>query len=358
VDVILRYLGDSGWHETILLAVGALGIVAQQPLAAGQVLHSLCEPELEGEARGRNVTIAGEALLDVGEVGVGRRAAVQITNCLVQTMQNADTPPRTRRQTGLILGRLGWLPDDLDAFVEISPGPFLYGDGKESREIAHRYWIGKYPVTNAQYARFIEANGYHRREFWSDESWAWREGERGREEPTRWNNANLNNPIFPVVSVTWFEAQAYCRWLTTQRLVPEIPLGYVARLPTEEEWERAVRFTDGREYPWGDEFEVWRANIDESDTKLVMGILTTAVCTYPQGTNPEGLLDGAGNVWEWTASRWDPSYVSPRVLGGGSWLGSQGNARCAYRGGFPQCGCPIDVGFRVVVSLIFPRSDL
>ncbi len=355
VDVILRYLDDPAWHETILLAVGALGVVAQQPLAAGQVLQSLCELELEGESRGRNVTVAGEALLDVGEVGVGRRAAARITNCLVETMQGADTPPRTRRQAGLILGRLGWQPDDLDAWIEIPPGPFLYGDAKKPREIRHRYWIGKYPVTNAQYARFIEADGYHRREFWSDEGWAWRKSEDGRKEPARWNDVDWNNPIFPVVYVTWFEAQAYCNWLNTQHPLPEIPPGYVIRLPTEEEWERGVRSTDGREYPWGDKFEVLRANTDESDPEGDYGIYTTAVCTYPQGTNPEGLWDGAGNVWEWTASRWDPGSDT-RVLRGASWIYTDGFARCAYRYRYAPGDYSNYVGFRLVMSLVFDIS--
>ena len=99
-----------------------------------------------------------------------------------------------RREAGLILGNLGWRPDDLDDFVEVPPGPFLYGDDKETRVIEHRYWIAKYPVTNAQYARFIEDEGYHRREFWSDEGWAWRE-EKGREQPGNWDDARFDNPI-------------------------------------------------------------------------------------------------------------------------------------------------------------------
>lgn len=83
VDVILRYLDEPAWHETILLAVGALGLVAQQPLAAGAVLCALCEAQTAGDAYGRPVVLAGAALLDVGEVGVGRKAAAQVTARLV-----------------------------------------------------------------------------------------------------------------------------------------------------------------------------------------------------------------------------------------------------------------------------------
>jgi len=386
VETILRHLDDPNWHETILLAVGTLGVVAQQPLAAGEVLRHLCDARLEGDARGQNVITAGEALLDVGEVGVGRRAAVRVTDCLVETMQGADVPARTRRQAGLVLGRLGWQPDDLDAFVEIPPGLFLYGDDRKRREIPYRYWIGCYPVVNACYARFVEDGGYEQRKFWSKEGWAWRQGDydsqvtddlllqllalrppERRDRPFWWNDPEWNNLIFPVVGISWFEAEAYCRWLTEQLQtsnckmrvwrrgvledVDSGPGNLVVRLPEEKEWERAARSTDGWEYPWGDEFEAWRANTWENGCGNTM-----AACTYPQGASPEGLWDGVGNVWEWTASEWEPASER-RVVRGGSWNYDQWLARCTIRfrnfpGGFVN-----NVGMRVVVSLALPPSE-
>jgi formylglycine-generating enzyme required for sulfatase activity/energy-coupling factor transporter ATP-binding protein EcfA2 len=384
VKTILRHLDDPNWRETILLAVGALGVVAQQPLAAGEVLRHLCQAELADKAARQNVVIAGEALLDVGEVGVGRRAAVQVTAGLVETMQHAQVSPPARRQAGLILGRLGWQPEDLDAFVEIAPGPFLYGEKKERRQVSLRFWMGKYPVTNAQYARFIEAGGYLRRELWSDQGWAWRTGDydsqvteswlqdwlknrppEKRERPFWWDDARRNNPIFPVVGVSWFEAEAYGNWLAEQlratgfvlqawcggQLVTRNPQSEATavRLPTEAEWERAARGADGREYPWGDAFDTGRANTWESKIEN-----TTAICTYPQGVSPEGVWDAAGNVWEWTASR---AEGVRRVLRGGSWGHRQRGARCAVRGwSFPDL-FDVDVGFRLVVSLALPSSE-
>jgi formylglycine-generating enzyme required for sulfatase activity/energy-coupling factor transporter ATP-binding protein EcfA2 len=373
VETILRHLDDPNWHETILLAVGALGVVAQQPLAAGEVLRHLCDASLEGEARGQNVVVAGEAVLDVGEVGVGRRATIRVTDCLVETMQDAGVPARTRRQAGLTLGRLGWRPGDLDAFVEVPPGPFLHGEG---REIAGRYWIGRYPATNAQYARFVEDGGYRRRELWGEAGWAWRERER-REEPGRWDDAEWNNPIFPVVEVTWFEAEAYCCWLE-ERIAdggwqvwregdlstcrPSSFSAFQVRLPTEEEWERAARGTDGREYPWGDGFdfrrlscaEAWEGKESIDWGKWLEQIPefagTTAVCTFPQGMSPEGMWDAAGNVWEWTASRWDPGSER-RVVRGGSWFYDRRYARCAARNRNIPGDFNLNRGFRVVVSL-------
>ncbi|MBN1660902.1 MAG: SUMF1/EgtB/PvdO family nonheme iron enzyme [Anaerolineae bacterium] len=380
VDTILHYLDDPAWHETILLAVGALGVIAQQPLAAGEVLRSLCAAEMEGEARGQNVVTAGEALLDAGEVGVGRRAAATITACLVSTMQDPAAPARTRRQAGLVLGRLGWVPEDLDEWIEIEPGPFLYGDRRERRVIAHRYWIGKYPVTNLQFARFVDDGGYGRRELWSDEGWAWRTGTydsqnpyflkhwladrpvEKRDRPFWWHDTRWNNPLFPVVGVSCFEAEAYGRWLHTQDPLPDAPKGYGVRLATEEESERAARGVDGREYPWGNEFdfrrltcaEAWEGqdNIDWRDwiRRIPEFAATTAVCTHPQGAGPEGMWDTAGNVWEWTASRSQSGWADG-VLRGGSWNFNQEAARCARRIWHDPGDYDNTVGLRVVVFL-------
>jgi formylglycine-generating enzyme required for sulfatase activity/energy-coupling factor transporter ATP-binding protein EcfA2 len=380
VKTVLRHLDEPAWHETILLAVGALGVVAQQPLAAGAVLCHLCEAELEGDRTGQNVVTAGEALLDVGEVGVGRKAAARITACLVETMQAAAVPARTRREAGLVLGRLGWLPDDLDALVEVPPGPFLYGSDNERREIPYRYWMGKYPVTNRQFARFVGDGGYDRRALWSEEGWAWRAGAydtraqewlkdwlsqrppEKRDRPFWWNDAKWNNPVFPVVGISWFEAEAYCHWLNRQELPVDAPEGYVARLPTEEEWERAARGVDGRAYPWGDEFdfrrlscaEAWAGKADIDSFEWLRNrpefARTTAVCTYPQGASPEGIWDAAGNAWEWTAS-WYEAARENRVVRGGSWNVNQGYARCACRGRYIPVNFNLNVGMRVVVSL-------
>jgi len=377
VGVILRHLDEPAWHETILLAVGALGIVAQQPLAAGAVLQALCAADLDDDRRAYAVVLAGEALLDAGDVAVGRKAATQVTRSLVATMQDAAVPIRHRREAGRVLGTLGWQPEDLDAFVEIPPGAFLYGEGQEEREISHRYWIGRYPVTNAQYARFVDAGGYEQQEYWSAAGWAWRTGTydsqapesyqdwldrrppEKRHQPFWWDDEKWNNPLFPVVGVTKFEAEAYCRWLEMQLKADHLKLRalrgdqpvekdlqletFDVRLPTEEEWERAVRGTDGRTYPWGADFDRSRLNCADAWAGKDLSDFndwsdwwdqrpeyagTTAVCTYPRGKSTAGLLDGAGNVWEWTASAWDETQF---VLRGGSWADRLRNARCAFR---------------------------
>ena len=329
---ILAHLDEPHWRETLLLGFGALGIVRKAPRDAGKLLERLLQTPLPDVTTGAHVLLAGEVLRDVGQVGVGAKTARTITTALVNTMQDASVQARGRYDVGLILDDLGWLPEDLDEFVAVEPGSFLYGNDKKTQTISHRYWIAKYPVTNSQYARFLET---------------------GYDKPHYWDDKRFNNPLLPVVGVSWNDARAYCLWLNKQfknigfqvigaegRVV--LPDGYVVRLPTEEEWERAARGTDGREYPWGNEFKAGCANTSESKLER-----TTAVCTYLAGISPVGAWDMAGNVWEWTTSKED-KY---RVLRGGSWLDLSRAARCAYRFRYyPDRWIDLR-GLRVVLSL-------
>ncbi len=383
MDRVCRHWLTPAWRETLLLTVGVFGIVKQDPFTAGQMLRQLCAENLPGEDRGRNVVLAGEALVDVGEVGADRRSAEAVTRRLVETMQDRRVAAPARRDAGHVLGRLGWEPEGgLDGWIEVPPGPFLYGDGKERREIEAAYRIGKYPVTNRQFARFVEAGGYEQQECWSEEGWAWRTGTydskapdwlrdwlsnrppEKRIYPYWWGDARLGSPLGPVVGVSWFEAEAYCRWLALKAgLDPDGARAH--RLPTEEEWERAVRGTDGRIYPWGDDWDrarlnsaEWWAGREFSDDKgqdrwrkseayEEVSPTPTAVVTFPEGVNSLGLWDGAGNVWEWTNSWYREDW---RTVRGGSWWSDQERARCAYRYDDLPVGLFGDYfGFRVVL---------
>jgi formylglycine-generating enzyme required for sulfatase activity len=335
LDYISRHIGDPAWQQISLLSVSYLGIIQQLDTVAGEVVETLVT-EQPGEL-GEAVVLAGLAVLDAGETGVPPRSRRRVIDALVETMQGAEVEPSLRQQAGWVLGNLGWKPGDLDSFVEIPPGPFLYGGEKERREITQRYWIAKYPVTYSQYARFVEEDGYRRKTFWSKEGWAWCEKEE-REQPACWDDANFNNPIFPVVGVTQYEAQAYCNWLTERLQVvdsPRVEQGdkwteinlepgtFHVRLPSEEKWERTARGTDGLDYPWGDVFDFSKANAAEEFSR---GIGTTAVCAYPQGVSPVGAWDMSGNVWEWTLSLYRPYPSEGRE-------DAKANGACVIRGG-------------------------
>jgi formylglycine-generating enzyme required for sulfatase activity len=303
-----------------------------------------------------------------------------------------------RADAGNVLARLGdprfredawYLPDEpLLGFVEIPKGPFTMGTREEEipalmerfggerkyyeREIPQHtvdlptYYIAHYPVTQIQYAAFVQDTGHNVPSSlfgWEpDRPFEWRDGSY---PPGRANQ--------PVVLVSWHDALAYCEWLT-ERLrawdeTPE-PLATLLReegwritLPSEAEWEKAARGADGRIFPWGDEADPERANY--SDT----GIGTTsAVGCFPGGASPYEVEDLSGNVWEWCRTKWEENYRDyqgdddlegdeRRVLRGGAFFNDESSVRCAFRDDwyFPNLRS-WNFGFRVVASPV--RSDL
>lgn len=250
-------------------------------------------------------------------------------------------------------------------WCKVPEGDFLFGsddgagDEKPQQTIRLKtYHIMKYPVTNAQYALFVEAGGYKDGDWWceSDNKLLDR-----LVSPHYWDDPDFNRPQQPVVGICLFEALAYAKWLSAQ-------LGYEVRLPSEAEWEKAARGTDGRRWPWGNTWDVSKANTDHSGLKK-----TTDVGSYPQGASPYGVLDMTGNVWEWTGSMYtrrgydddcrdndyyhvtsEPESETLYVFRGGSW---HENAHCAYRG----CNTPYkwanSLGFRLVTKKNIPYTE-
>lgn len=160
------------------------------------------------------------------------------------------------------------------------------------REVSVRaYLIDKYPVTNAEYKKFIESGGYVKREYWSDSGWEYISQTKPHENSGLDSIVN-GEPDCPVVNVSWYEAEAFAQWTGK-------------RLPTEAEWEKAARGSDGRMYPWGNEFDKEMLNSAEARVER-----PTSVTKYPNGKSVHGCFDMAGNVWEWTADWYDSEYYS------------------------------------------------
>jgi Sulfatase-modifying factor enzyme 1/Domain of unknown function (DUF4062)/NACHT domain len=200
--------------------------------------------------------------------------------------------------------------------------------GRDNWVRIEAFEIGRYPVTVAEYRRFVEDEGYHNKRWWKAGGFA------GQPEPREWEEQK-EHPNRPVVNVSWYEASAYCAWKGV-------------RLLREAEWERAARGTEGREYPWGnDEPDPTRANYYETGPKHA-----TPVGLYPAGATPEGVQDLAGNVWEWVEDWYEKDKL--RVLLGGSRYHGATLLRAAARlRSLPDAGY-VDIGFRVAREVSFP----
>jgi formylglycine-generating enzyme required for sulfatase activity len=249
-------------------------------------------------------------------------------------------------------GEFLWKKDS-SVMVRIPAGAFTMGsnDGDADEKPVHQpyvseFFVDKYEVTNRQYKQFCDATG--------------------RTPPSDPDFAGMPNyftscPDYPVVNVSWEDASAYARWAGK-------------RLPTEAEWEKAARGSDGRKYPWGNgapgssrngNFADEAAKRKYSNWSIVEGyddgyVYTAPVGSFPSGASPYGCMDMAGNVWEWCNDWYSdkyyqssanndpqgPSSGSDRVVRGGCWYYSAGCLRCAGRYFWVPASRDDFIGFR------------
>lgn len=246
-------------------------------------------------------------------------------------VEKKETPKQNEKQashaTSVTYGDKLTLSNGME-LVRVPAGKFLMGSTKENKnayvdekpqhtvDIPYDYWMARFPVTNDLYNAYVK-------------------------------DKNIKHPVsgwekkkdHPVTYVNWNGAMEYCKWLNNL-LKNELPNNLILRLPTEAEWEKAARGTDGREYPWGDTFDKNKCNTSEGGKGR-----TTPVGLYsPQGDSPYGCADMSGNVLEWTHSLFrlypynakdgrEDENVSGngRVLRGASFVSDGRRARCAYR---------------------------
>ena len=400
-DELLDYYPQPWWREVILLCAGHL---SQE--RCGKFLEQLIGRGTTLAERAVALGLAGDALAELEKFkSQGGLSARIVADALAILDAPAAAAPAVARVTcGRVLARLGDPRDGVctlpPPMIELAGGRFVLGSSREEAQEANAQYqkqygrkydvatreintqpvliaafqLARYPVTNAQYEQFIAADGYNPAAPWWGEagrvwlsrddqateglpSWQTRTTKRQPEqwESTRFGKSRAN---YPVVGISWYEATAFCRWLTQHQGYN--PQRFRYTLPSEAEWEYAARGVDRRIYPWG--------NQDPDDERAnCLGIYkgTSAVGCFPLGATPEGLLDMAGNVWEWTRSEFRDYPYDPNdgredehdpaqklfTLRGGAWGGRSIGLRAAYRDDNTPVDHVRDVGFRLARHL-------
>ncbi len=265
-------------------------------------------------------------------VGIVRKFAIPKESLkILRTLSGTLESPDELETQGELVEQLERIDFQHDSMAPIEAGDFQYGPDKIPATIETPYEIDIYPVTNSQFEQFILNHGYERKEFWEPSGWKWQQSQKIY-EPKHWRNPKWNKPDNPVVGVSWYEANAYAKSVNKE-------------LPNEKQWERAARGVQGKEYPWGEEFDPGKCNTRESKTGR-----TTRVTRYPGGVSPDGCYDMAGNVWEWTSDFYDEDKDS-YVLRGGSWSYGASFAQCANRSRVIPVERNDIIGFRCVRTL-------
>jgi formylglycine-generating enzyme required for sulfatase activity len=265
--------------------------------------------------------------------------------------------------------------------VRVPEGPFLMGS-PEDDPIAYfdehpqhpvyvpEFYIGKYEVTLEAFRAFVEATGHETTAESRGGGYAWMGYQWGYVDGASWTHPQgidtipMSRDKHPVTLVSWDDALAFCEWASDVT-------GFDIRLPTEAEWEKAARGSDGMSFPWGEQppsgglanYADWNLIAEWADEGQDDGYEFTApVGTYPEGVSPYGAHDMAGNVWEWTSTlyvdypyvpddgREDPNDRKARVLHGGSYLSEAAYTRTATRLRAIPLHRDSHIGFRVAAS--------
>lgn len=248
--------------------------------------------------------------------------------------------------------------NDMENMLLIPHGAFHMGSNESPNEEPQRsvelaaFHIDRYPVTNRLYRAFIESGGYQRQTYWSEAGWAFVRDKR-LQVPLYWSDSHWNGDDQPVTGISWWEAGAYARFAGKE-------------LPTEAQWEKAARGTDGRRYPWGDDeptprHALYAVDCDPAELRR----RSVPVHAFPLGASPWGGMDFSGNVGEWCQDNaslnyaWDLTRVNPRywraetddhIVRGGSGLHNEDYLRCSSRDYYAPTLRDNIVGFRCVVN--------
>jgi formylglycine-generating enzyme required for sulfatase activity len=365
------------WREVLLLAVAKAerGFKSSCWLFVNALCGQPFNAAAPTPANQWGARLAGQALLESagpalsqnnwldGLNNANRQSVWRVCDWLAYVATAGDLPAPERAGAGVTLGQLDdphlalMTVDGLE-FCYVPPGPFWMGSDEDSREvlgkdaerplhqtdIAYPYWLGRFPITNAQFAEFVGDGGYRVADYWTEaaQHGFWRDGQvRGytwrpdEENDWLWLDRPYDYgrpyalPNHPAVGLNWYESLAFTRWLTTRwRSAGILPAGWSIVLPSEAEWEKAARGgleiptksltqplaaatltpdiprqanpLPQRRFPWGDELPTAEhANYDQAGVGA-----PSRPGAFPAGASPYGCQEMSGNVWEWTRTLW------------------------------------------------------
>ena len=411
VAFIDAHLYDISWWELLRLTVGILGIVQQREEAAGIVLNRLLTSEM-GDG-GIALALGGAILGDIWPGGVPTAVYDDVVRHLFQAVRDIhEIKADWRIAIGRALGRLSegeTIVNEMH-FCYVPGGPFYLGERHFEQLISDLdapFWVSQYPISNGQFAEFVNDGGYKVAEFWHEAAAVnrWRMGEVMDWERLGWRKKphNYGYPFnlanHPVVGISFFEALAFIRWLEKRwRAAGFIEPDWQVRLPSELEWEKAARgglqlpelpvqadvpilisvydsFFERlvenphpkRPFPWGNEPSTNHANFREKNSKLFDESTNLGFC-FPKGRSPLGCCDMSGNVWEWTRSLLRPYPYDAEdgreseavqlyhtiALRGGAFWSSEDQIQTVSRIGRSPNTRSDSIGFRICVVVPIP----
>ena len=411
--LLAHHLADARWHELFLLTIGYLGVAQELEKVASAVLLKLIEMDVG--VKGTAVSLAGEAILDVGSDGITNGCRDQVRHALANTLQATQTVAVLQRaKAGVMLGKLGdTRPEMLDVdqmnFCFVPAGPFWLGsdpqddpDANQEQEypqhqvnLPYNFWIGQYPITQAQFEQFVAEDGYAHAPYWveAEKHGRWKSGLYNNRTMPRELDELFHTPNHPVVGISWYEALALTRWLTERwQQKGWLPLDWVVQLPSEPEWEKTARGgvelissplvgtiqsgmlgasvsynsipnpSPKRIWPWDTAVTPNLANYKETGIKA-----TNANGIFQNSETPYGCQELLGGQYEWTRSLYHTypyedflgretlDATRSRALRGRYFGSSKKLVRCASR---DRDGPHLDFRYYGMRVLVSPPSGL
>jgi formylglycine-generating enzyme required for sulfatase activity/predicted ATP-binding protein involved in virulence len=400
------------WREVTLLAASkavrgsesSVWILADELCYKNIDSYDLTLEEING------VFIAAQALIENARLEIISKSNYEklnrVRHGLTYFMQGAQLPAMERTNAGNLLAKLFDVRKEIMTiedmmFCFVRGSDFIMGGDKQKDQFSFdnemplhnvylsSYYISRYPVSNSQYRYFVEDGGYRNPEYWKEaiEDGKWKNGKYDGHNQAGLNGYPFDLPNHPVVSISWYEATAFTRWLTEKSHKQNLLSGdIIIRLPTEAEWEKASRGglqrpdkaqikrlaenifvsmniqmvaneNNTRVYPWGDEFDNDKLNFGTAGINA-----TSAIGCYQSGKSVYGCEEMSGNVWEWCQD-WHGKYLNineinpsgqlsgtERIIRGGAWNTKGRYCRSSGRGFRKPSSRSNDCGFRLILS--------